>query len=282
MNKLITVATSALALGLAAPAFAQEEPKEIEISGSATIASDYRFRGVSQSNKGMAVQAGFTAKHQSGLYAGVWASNLAGWGTFGGSNTELDIYGGYTLPVGGATLDAGLTWYMYPGGSDKTDFAEPFVKLSGAVGPANLLVGVAYAPKQEALGPWSLTGANAQAVLAGGNYNKPGAKDDNLYIWADANTALPSTPVTLKAHLGYSDGNPGLGPNGTSVAPTGKYWDWSLGADVAVGPLTLNVSYIDTDITNAQGAYLQPNFSSTKDGSTIAGSTVVVSVTGSF
>ena len=66
------------------------------------------------------------------------------------------------------------------------------------------------------------------------------------------------------------------------MAPTGKYWDWSLGADVAVAGLTLGVSYIDTDITDREAAYLQPNFSSTKNGSSIAGSTVVVSITGSF
>lgn len=272
MKTMIATAAAVLASGLAAPALAQETdaPKAIELSGSATIASDYRFRGVSQSNKGMAVQGGFTAKHESGLYAGVWASNLSGWGTFGGSNTELDIYGGYSLPVGGATVDVGLTWYMYPGGADKTDFAEPYVKVSGAYGPVNLLAGAAYAPKQDALGNYSNT-----------RFSR-GQKEDNLYLWLDGNTAVPGTPVTLKGHVGYSDGNPGLGPNGTSVAPTGKYWDWSLGADVAVGPLTLNVSYIDTDISVKEAAYLQPNFSSTKDGSSIAGSTVVVSVTGSF
>jgi len=39
---------------------------------------------------------------------------------------------------------------------------------------------------------------------------------------------------------------------------------------------------VDTDITTAKAAYLQPNFSSTKDGSSIAGSTVVFSVTAAF
>jgi len=259
-------------LALSAPAAAQDTaaPGPIEISGSATVASDYRFRGVSQSNKGMAVQAGLTVKHESGLYAGAWASNLAGWGTFGGSNTELDLFGGYSLPVGPVTVDAGLTWYMYPGGADKTDFAEPYVKLSGAYGPVNLLAGVAYAPKQVSLGNFSNTPFSF------------GQKEDNLYLWLDGNAAIPGTPVTLKAHAGYSDGNPGLGPNGTSVAPTGKYWDWMLGADVAVGPLTLGVAYVDTDIGTREAAYLQPNFSSTKDGSSIAGSAVVVSVTGTF
>ena len=98
----------------------------------------------------------------------------------------------------------------------------------------------------------------------------------------DASAAIPNTPVTLKAHVGYSDGNAGLGPNGTSVAPTGKYADWMLGADVAVGPVVLGVAYVDTDISNKEALYLQPNFSQTKNGSSIAGAAVVVSGTVAF
>lgn len=281
--------TSLTAAGLAAmlfatPALAQDQtdpPKDLVVSGSVALVTDYRFRGVSQSDNDLALQGGITVTHKSGLYAAVWASNLAGWGTFGGANLELDLVGGYKVPIGGGALDVGLTWYMYPGGADKTDFAEPYVKLSGTAGPLNLLAGVAYAPKQQALGNWSFTGANAQAVLAGGAYDKPGDKEDNLYLWGDANAGLPNTPVTLKAHIGYSDGNPGLGPNGTSVAPTGKYWDWMLGADVVLGPVTLGAAYVDTDISKQDGAYLQPNFSAI-DGKSIASGKVVFSVTAAF
>lgn len=275
---LYRVAAAVAALAFSAPALAQEAPKPITVSGSAAIVSDYRFRGVSQSDRALAVQAGLTVSHESGLYVGTWASNLSGWGTFGGSNTELDIYGGYKMPIGGVTVDVGLTWYMYPGGSDKTDFAEPYVKLSGTVGPVSLLAGVAYAPKQEALGRWYLSGASYGTGIP----DAPGAKSDNLYVWTDASAAIPNTPITLKAHVGYSDGNAGLGPNGTSVAPTGKYADWMLGADVAVGPVVLGVAYVDTDIGAAESAYLQPNFSHTKNGSSIAGAAVVVSGTVSF
>lgn len=277
MKKITAAALASIAF--AAPAFAQEEPAgPITVSGSVALVSDYRFRGVSQSDEEMAIQGGFTVAHESGVYVGTWASNLSGWGTFGGSNMELDIFGGYKLPVGGGTLDVGLTWYMYPGGSDKTDFAEPYIKLSGTAGPVNLLAGVAYAPKQEALGPWYATGA----AYGTGVPTRAGAKDDNLYLWGDASTAVPNTPLTLKGHIGYSDGNPGLGPNGTSVAPTGKYWDWMLGADYALGPLVLGVAYTDTDISKAESAYLLPNFSSTKDGSEISGAQVVFSVTAAF
>jgi conserved hypothetical protein, proteobacterial len=256
---------------------AQEEvPSEITVSGSATLVTDYRFRGVSMTDKEMAIQAGITVSHDSGFYVGTWGSNLSGWGTFGGSNTELDLFGGYATEItSGVTLDVGLTWYMYPGGADTTDFAEPYVKLSGDVGPASMLLGVAYAPKQEALGKWYNSAASAVP-------DNPGAKSDNFYIWGDASTAIPDTPLTLKAHLGYSNGNSGLGPRGTSVAPTGEYVDWMLGADLALGPVTLGVAYVDTNITNSESAYLKPNFSSTKDGSSIAGSTVLFSLSAGF
>lgn len=268
------ITCAALALLSSAPAFAQEEPAgPVTVSGSVALVSDYRFRGVSQSDKGMAVQGGITLTHESGLYAGTWASNLAGWGTFGGSNMELDLFGGYAIPLGGATLDVGLTWYMYPSGADKTDFAEPYVKLSSELGPVKGLIGVAYAPKQQALGNWSNTPQSAA-----------GDKEDNFYVWGDVSGAVPNTPVTLKAHLGWSNGNPGLGPNGTSVAPTGKYLDWLVGADVAIPgtPLTLGVAYVDTDIARVEENYIRPNFSDLDNGSSIARSKVVFSLSAAF
>ena len=168
---------------------------------------------------------------------------------------------------------------MYPGGADKTDFAEPYVKLSGTAGPVSLTAGVAYAPKQEALGRWYFTGADAAA----GVYNNPGDKEDNLYLWGDFAAAVPTTPITAKAHIGYSDGNRGLGPNATSVAPTGKYWDWSIGAEASVYGLTVNLSYVDTDISNAERQYLAPSFTRGQDGTgSISDGALVASVSAAF
>jgi len=273
LRSLLAATILAGAALAAAPAMAQdatEPPGAVTVSGSVALVSDYRFRGVSQTDEEMAVQGGISVGHESGLYVGTWASNLAGWGTFGGSNMELDLYGGYAMPLGAATLDVGVTWYMYPGGADTTDFAEPYVKLSSTLGPAEALLGVAYAPKQEALGNFSA------------HPNSRGQKQDNLYVWTDISSGIPNTPLTVKGHLGYSNGNPGLGPNGTSIAPTGEYLDWMLGADYVVGPLTLGVAYVDTDISRADSAYLGSGFANSKDGSTIAGSQVVFSVSAGF
>ena len=276
------------AVACPATASAQDAPPEtaapdhhaVTVSGAATIASDYRFRGVSQSDRHMAVQGGITIAHDSGLYVGTWASNLAGWGTFGGANMELDLIAGYKARLAdNATLDVGLTWYMYPGGAAKTDFAEPYARLTGTAGPATLTAGVAYAPRQQALGRWYRTGADAAA----GTYTDAGAKGDNLYLFADGAVALPGTPVTAKAHVGHSRGQDGLGPNATAVSPTGRYLDWSLGAEATWRNLTLNLGYVDTDIADREAAYLRPAFSRGQDGTgSIAGGALVLALTASF
>ena len=266
-------------LFVSSAAMAEDAPPDFSVAGSVSFVSDYRFRGVSQTDKDPAVQGTITLSHKSGLYVGVFGSNLAGWGTFGGPNLESDVFGGFKFPLSDkVSVDVGLTWYMYAGGADETDFAEPYVKVTGAVGPASLTAGVAYAPKQQALGRVYRTGAE---FVAGTPFD-PGDKEDNLYLWGDAALGLKGTPFTLKGHLGYSDGNPGLGPNGTSVAPTGKYLDWSVGVDTTWKNLTLGVAYIDTDISRADRLPLLPNFGTVATGASISDPTIVVSLTASF
>jgi len=265
-------------IDLATASHADDAEPAITVSGSATLTSDYRFRGVSQTDEGMAIQGGFTIAHESGLYVGTWGSSLAGWGTFGGANMELDLIAGYAFSAGNANFDLGLTWFMYPEGADTSDFAELYASVSGDIGPLSLTAGVAYTPSQEALGKAFLTGAAA----ADGIPDDPGDKEDNLYLYGDAAYGISGTPVTLNAHIGYSDGNAGLGPNGTSIAPTGTYFDWSLGIDVVpVEGLTLSVAYIDTDISAADSAFLLPNFSKLNGGK-IADAAIVFSVTAAF
>ncbi len=258
---------------IAAPALAIDLSPTLDLSATATLTSDYRLRGVSQSDNGVAGQASASLRHRSGLYAGVFASTLAGWGSFGGPGIELDAIGGYRTTLGDYGLDAGLTWYFYPGGASKTSFAELSASVNRTIGPLFVLAGIAYAPPQQALGNWSAT-----------PQSRIGASGDNLYLRGDASAGIPRTPVTVKAHIGWSRGNPGLGPNGTSLAPTGDYLDWLVGADVVLGHLTVGVAYVDTNIDTRSADYrrLQPGFSDTMTGGTIAGSRLVFSVSGTF
>ena len=48
-----------------------------EISGNVALASDYVYRGISQTDEEATIQGGVDVAADSGLYAGVWASNIA-------------------------------------------------------------------------------------------------------------------------------------------------------------------------------------------------------------
>ncbi len=56
--------------------------------------SDYRFRGISQTNEKPAIQGGFDLGHSSGFYVGNWNSNVSS-AQYDGANIEMDFYGGY-------------------------------------------------------------------------------------------------------------------------------------------------------------------------------------------
>ncbi len=212
---------SALALAaVSAPAFAQDS-SDVTISGGATVVSDYRFRGISQSYKQFTVQGSLALTHSSGFYASVGGSGIDDY-VAAGADTELDLVGGYKTTLGGATVDVGVLYYYYPGsGGANSDFFEPYASVSGALGPVTAKVGLAYAPKQSAL------------TIGSG-------KEDNLYVYTDLSTAVPNTPISLTGHFGHS-----FGPSYLTIGD--EYSDWSIGASYTMKNLTFGVSYVDTD-----------------------------------
>ena len=235
MHKTIKAALASTVLFTAfaaAPAFADETPA-ITITGSAALTSEYRLRGISQTDRDPAIQAAITVSHSSGLYVGTWASNLSGSGSFGGDNLEIDVMGGYTKAVGPVTLDGGLIYYVYPGANGLTpgvnfDYIELYGSVAGKVGPANAKLGAYWAPSQKDI-----------AVA-------PNTKGHNIWVYTDWGLPISGTPFTLKGHLGYSSGNSGY-TKGLDVL------DYGAGIDATYKNLTLNVSYIGTDVSRANG-----------------------------
>ena len=267
MRNLLVSGIAVLGIvGGANSALAQEEEaskSKFSFSANTTIATDYRFRGISQTENDLTIQGGFDVAHEDGFYAGVWASNLSGWGSFGGSNTEVDLYGGYTTTIDGITVDLRAIYYIFPQGSSRTAYAEIYGAVGATVSDVDLLLGANYAPRQDSL---SLNDV----------------KEDNIYVFLDAGYAIPTTPVSISGHVGYSDGNPGAGPNGWVPSPTGTYLDWSVSASVPIpwGPLEASVTYVDTDISTAEAEEFQlinPGF---RPG--IAAANVVFALSASF
>jgi len=85
------------------------------LTGNMTIASDYRFRGISQTFAGPAIQGGIDYAHPSGIYLGNWNSNVSGNQYPNGSSIEMDFYGGWKGSWGDLGLDIGAIYYAYPG-----------------------------------------------------------------------------------------------------------------------------------------------------------------------
>ncbi len=214
--KIAALGVAMHALAFAAPAMAQDASKAddsgagITVSGGVAVVSDYRFRGVSLSNKQVAVQPTLTVKHGSGLYAGVWGSNIA---PNGGDDVEVDLFAGYAGGGDALSYDVSATYYVYPGASG-FNYAEFTGKVGTTVGPASLGAQVSYVPEQ---------GTNT------GNL-------DNIYVGTNAAIGIPTTPFTLTASVGYEDGAFG-----------NEKIDWSLGATAEVAGFTLGASYVDTN-----------------------------------
>jgi uncharacterized protein (TIGR02001 family) len=225
------LAATILASGLAAsPALAQEEAEEaaspVTVTGNVTLVSDYRFRGVSLSGGDPAIQGAVTVTHDSGFYVGFWASSIDDAGTDFYGDVELDVFGGWSGDVGeGVGLDVGLLYYAYPSNASGVDaeFFEPYATITGTLGPVTAKVGANYA------------------------WDQQGIADDSLYLRTDLSAGIPQTPLTLNAHLGYTDG-------AFSFDPDGESFDWSVGASATVlGSLTLGVSYVGVEAPTVDG-----------------------------
>lgn len=118
---LVLVALACAAgTGFTGSAAAQAEASQPvhTFTGNLGLASQYRYRGIAQTDGKPALQGGFDYTHVSGLYAGTWASNV-GWLSDAdariANSLEWDVYGGYRRSTGDLGYDAGWLYYGYPG-----------------------------------------------------------------------------------------------------------------------------------------------------------------------
>lgn len=215
----------------ATPALADETapPSAITVTGSAAIVSQYRFRGLAQSNNKPAVQASITVSHESGFYISTWGSSTSG--TVGSGfvasepaiatgGTEIDVYGGWTKALGGVKVDIGGYGYIYPS-APTNNLYEIYGSVAGTIGPVTAKAGINYAPGQ--------------------NYFKLlGTTNHNVYVYGNLSGGIPGTPITLHGAVGYTDGGLRYAKN---------YVDYSVGASVTWKNLTLDASVVGTNIS---------------------------------
>ena len=211
------LAAAAFALALpAAPAFA-------DVAFNASLTSDYRYRGISQTRLKPAVQGGVDWSDASGFYAGAWGSAIKWIKDAGGdAGLELDFYGGYKTEIAkGLTLDIGALQYYYP--SNKLKPSANTLEGYGALtfGPATLKVSRSFT---------------------------------NLFGFANSKGSMY---YDLTATFDLGDGwslTPHIGRQTVSKNSAASYTDASLTVNKAIDALTLSLGVVDAKT----GAYFGP------------------------
>lgn len=224
---------AAVLLGLAAAPLAQaadEAPADAPsytLTTNVGLFSQYVFRGISYTQEKPAVQGGADYAHGSGIYLGVWGTNLSS-KAIQNAVGEIDVYGGYATSFGDFGLNVGLLQFIFPGGR-YAGTREDYNTLEAYAAVSWKVVTLKYSR--------SITdyfGFNDKSFGAAGN----GDSDGSHYV--EANAAVPfGDGWSLDLHVGrqkvrnYSDFD---------------FTDWRVGVAKELGQgWRAGVAWIDTN-----------------------------------
>lgn len=208
-------------------AFADDAPpatSQLKISANVALTSDYIFRGISQTGHGAAVQGGFDVTN-GWLYAGAWASNVDFGAAVPNADLELDLYGGVRPVIGATTFDLGFIYYKYPDAKDSynLDYYEFYGGVSQDFHFVQLGAKIFYTPD------------NTFDTKSAWYYEANGVVPIPVHVSLVKEAAL----IGHIGHYKFSN-NSAAGPD---------YTDWRIGGQADVGPVTLGLTYGDTDRT---------------------------------
>jgi len=262
MKSFQKTAISAVAVGLltglaCASAFAEDAPAadapEVSpITANVTVASNYIYRGLTQTNNKPAIQGGFDYAHESGFYVGNWNSSITwisdGYGGTGqgghavSAPVEMDFYAGYKKELigEGFASDIGVLQYYYPtsglpsSSSNASVIATPTSRQSSGTSPNTTEL---YVAQNFTFGPVTGFGKFSYAVTTlFGLQQSSGAYYPDL----TANYDTGMYGVTLNAHVGYQFVPNNINSSVAQVTGAGNpasmagtynasYADWKLG-----------------------------------------------------
>ncbi len=214
--------TSTLAGLLAAVAltgFALET--HAQLSANVALVSDYRFRGISQSNEDIALQGGFDYAFENGFYVGTWGSSVDFDSAvdFNGS-LELDFYGGWGTDIGeNSSIDIGYIYYYYPGDDNGLD--GDYQEIYFNYGWKDLSLGVAYSD--------DYYGSSQEFFYAQANYD-----------WGFAEN------WSLGLHVGWNKFEEDI----FLSSDKGDYIDYSVGVTWSALGVDLGLAWVGTDLNS--------------------------------
>jgi len=192
----------------------EESDNSLPVSFTIGLFSDYMFRGITQTDDSVAIQGSIDYAHDSGFYAGVWASNVEFQGDKD-TSYEVDAYIGYGMEAMGIGWDFAALRYMYPDTKVFEDFNE--YKVAASISDFTL----------------SLYYSN----------DMYGSSEDAWYVNGAYSFALPME-ISLNIALGYSDYDEAILNNGSSPD---DYLDWNIGISKSIKGFDLNLQYVDSN-----------------------------------
>jgi uncharacterized protein (TIGR02001 family) len=231
MKKLILAVTMTASFS-GNMAHAEDSKADNEVSFDATVVSDYRYRGISQTRLQAALQGGADYVHNpSGFYAGTWLSTIKWVKDGGGSgDVEVDIYGGKRGELSkDIAYDLGVLTYVYP-----SNDLRPNPNTTEVYG-------------QLSYGPAYIKYSHALTNLFGFVDSK-----NSGYLDIGANIDI-SNGYILNLHAGHqkvAGDNAGISNDRLS------YTDWKLGVTKDFGIFTGALAVIGTDANKS--AYASP------------------------
>jgi len=305
----ISTAAVALLAGLSTVAFAADEPAAAEVSpitANVTVASNYIYRGLTQTNNKPAIQGGFDYAHESGFYVGNWNSNISwisdqyGGGTgpngksYAGSGTgsvtapiEMDFYAGFKKELigEGFASDFGVLQYYYPVSGMFANAptaaqiqAYPTARQSSGASPSTTEI---YAAQNFTAG--SVTGFLKFSYAVSnlfGIYNSKGS----FYPDLTANYDTGFYGIGLVGHVGYQyvPNNIVVAANSATAMPGTynlSYADWKFGFTKDFGGgLSGTAYYTGTSVQKVGSTYMY----STPNGGNQGRANAVVALTKTF
>lgn len=194
-NKPIILAAVLAGSAMISPTYADD------LSANVTATNNYIWRGLTQTENDPAVQGGIDWTSDTGIYAGIWVSNVS-YAPAGVFNYESDFYAGFAGGSDTFSWDVGYLYYNYDTNAE-FDFGEIYgsVSFAGLSLSANVL-------------------ANTEADEAPGQDFGFG---QTVYLAADYGFEIAGG-LELGLHVGWHDGDFSEAFNGVD----GEYFDYNV------------------------------------------------------
>ena len=192
---------------------------DVTLTGEAGLTSNYVWRGVSQSDEDISVQAGAEVGFNN-FNIGLWGSSVD-FQDDDEASIELDLYGGYTFTLTDQTsINVGGIYYFYPGASG--DLNYDFWEVNAGV---------------------SHSFTNGIEIGGSVSYSPEFFGDTGDAYYYEANATIPVYKgLYIDGHVGHSNLKESEGLE--------DYTDYGIGVGYTINNLDFHVGYRDTDLND--------------------------------